>query len=513
MRQANRLITNVLVTYLRMALTIGIGLATTRLLLSTLGEVDFGLFMVLGGGLSLVMVVSTALADAAQRHLAYEIGRGDEAALREVFSTSAVIYLVLGLVIAGLGLVLRPAFLQGLTIPTGREAAAAWVYDLTLLNLSLSVLATPFLAVFIARQAMVQDAVFALLTSLAGLGAILLTPYVHADHLIGYAVLITATRLGFVGLQILRGLLLFPESRFSLRHVRRARTRDLVGFAGWSFLGTLAWQLRLQGGQILLNVFFGPSVNAAYAVANQVAVYLQNFSGAILQAARPVMTSLRGGGQHRALQQMVLSTSKLTVILLSCLAVPLLLETPTVLGLWLERVPEYAVGFVSLTIVWMLIYQLTAGHASGIIADGRIGAFTRYGSLVTVAPLPIGAGVFWLTSASPLWYVGIVVLSTAVFTLFRAWYVGRLLEIPMPRWAARVVVPSALVLVPGVLTGFLLRWGLPAGVGRLLLLVAVFSLLTLVLAWRVSLDGSERARLSGFGAAIRGRLGLASGGS
>ena len=513
MRQANRLITNVLVTYLRMALTIGLGLVTTRLLLSTLGEVDFGLFMVLGGGLSLIMVVSTALADAAQRHLAYEIGRGDEAALREVFSTSAVIYLALGAVIAGLGLALRPAFLQGLTIPEARQTAAAWVYDLTLLNLSLSVLATPFLAVFMARQAMVQDAVFALLTSVAGLVAILLTPYVHDDALIGYALLITATRLGFMGLQILRGLVLFPETRFALRHVRRSRSRDLVGFAGWSFLGTLAWQLRLQGGQILLNVFFGPSVNAAYAVANQVANYLSNFAGAILKAARPAMTSLHGGGNRRALHHMVLSTSKLTVILLSCVALPLLLETPAVLALWLRTVPDHAEGFVFLTVLWVLIYQLSAGHASGIIADGRIGAFTRWGSLITVAPLPIAAALFWLTEASPTWYAGILLAGTVVFVLFRVVYVGGLLEIPWAHWVGRVLVPVGLTVAPGVVGGLALRLALPAGLARLVILLGVYGLVTLGVAWRTSLDPGERERLAGFGRALRGRLRLASGGS
>ncbi len=505
MRQANRLISNVLVTYLRMALTIGIGLATTRLLLSTLGEVDYGLFMVLGGGLSIIMVVSTALSDAAQRHLAFEIGRGDDHALRQVFSTSVVIYLVLGLLIAAVGLALRPAFLHGLTIPDARQAAAAWVYDLTLLNLSLSVLATPYLAVFIARQAMVQDAVFALLTSVAGLIAILLTPYVHADNLIGYALLITATRLGFMFLQIARGLLLFPESRFHLRHVKRARSKDLIGFAGWSFLGAVAWQLRTQGGQILLNIFFGPSVNAAYAIANQVAMYLSNFAGAILKAARPAMVSFEGRGQRQALQRMVLSTSKLTVVLLSCIAVPLLLETATVVDLWLATPPDYATGFVSLTVLWVLIFQLTAGHASGLIADGRIGAASRYGFLITLSPLPVAAGLYAFTDASPLWYVVCVVASVVGTTLFRVTYIGGLLQIPARDWVTAVLGPVLLTVGLGAAVALLVRLTLPEGVARLSGVVIVFGLVTLATAWRGVLNPDERARLVGFAAAVRRR--------
>ena len=506
MRQANRLITNVLVTYLRMALTIGLGLVTTRLLLSTLGEVDFGLFMVLGGGLSLIMVVSTALADAAQRHLAYEIGRGDEAALREVFSTSAVIYLALGAVIAGLGLALRPAFLQGLTIPEARQTAAAWVYDLTLLNLSLSVLATPFLAVFMARQAMVQDAVFALLTSVAGLVAILLTPYVHDDALIGYALLITATRLGFMGLQILRGLVLFPETRFALRHVRRSRSRDLVGFAGWSFLGTLAWQLRQQGGQILLNVFFGPSVNAAYAVANQVANYLSNFAGAILKAARPAMTSLHGGGNRRALHHMVLSTSKLTVILLSCVALPLLLETPAVLALWLRTVPDHAEGFVFLTVLWVLIYQLSAGHASGIIADGRIGYASKISSIISIAPLPIATALFIGTNAQPLWYIALTLVSVLGVVIFRIVFIGELLAVSKREWLVGVMIPVIGSVTPGLIYSSTIKFTLPASAHQIILALLGNFILTVFSAWIIAVEKDEKQAIKRFLAGIENRF-------
>lgn len=451
MGQANRLISNVLVTYVRMALTIGIGLVTTRLLLGMLGPVDFGLFFVLGGGLSLIMLISQALSDAAQRHMAFEIGRGDDTALRQVFSTSVIVYLGLGVVIAGLGLALRPAFLYGLTIPDDRLVAAGWVYDLTLLNMALSVLATPFLAVFLARQAMVQDAVFAFFTSAAGLIAVLLTPKVHADHLIGYAILITASRLLFMFLQIARGLLLFPETHFRPRYFQRARLRELVGFAGWTFLGSLAWQLRAQGGNILLNIFFGPSVNAAYAVANQAATYVINFSGTINRAARPAVVSLEGGGRTQDVQRMTLSVSKLTLLASSLIALPFILVPDAALGLWLGDVPPYAALFTPLVLLGIMIMNTSIGHALALAAKGDIGKTMRITFWITMSPLPIAAILFATTSLSPPWLLVLYVISTLITTLFRAWYIGRMVEIGLGDWLRRTLVPAGIAIGCGTL--------------------------------------------------------------
>ena len=452
MGQANRLISNVLVTYVRMALTIGIGLVTTRLLLDMLGPVDFGLFFVLGGGLSLIMLISTALSDAAQRHMAFEIGRGDETALRQVFSTSAIVYLGLGAVLAVLGLALRPAFLYGLTIPDDRLIAASWVYDLTLLNMALSVLATPFLAVFLARQAMVQDAVFAFFTSVAGLIAVLLAPKIHSDHLIGYAILFAASQLLFMVLQITRGLLLFPETRFKPHYFQRTRLRELVGFAGWSFLGSLAWQLRSQGGQILLNIFFGPAVNAGYAVANQAATYVVNFSGTITRAARPAVISLEGGGRRGDVQRMTFSVSKLTLLATSLIALPFILVPEAAMGLWLGDIPPYAAIFVPLVLVGIMFMNASIGHAIALAAMGNIGKTMRITFWITMAPIPIATVLFTTTSSSPPWLLVLYIISTVATTLFRAWYIGRIVDIGPRDWLKRTLVPAGIAIGFGTLT-------------------------------------------------------------
>lgn len=506
MGQANKFITNVLATYVRMALTIGIGLLTTRLLLDMLGAVDFGLYFVLGGGISLIMVISSALSDAAQRHMAFEIGRGDEIALRQVFATSVIIYLGLGVVITGVGLALRPAFLYGLTIPEERFQAAAWVYDLALLNMSLSVLATPFLAVFLARQAMVQDAVFALLNSVASLVAVLLAPRIHADVLIGYAMLIAASRLIFMALQILRGLILFPETRFRIKHVKRNRMRELVGFAGWSFLGSLAWQLRIQGGQIVLNLFFGPSVNAAYAIANQAGMYINNFLGAVVKASRPIMSGFQGKGDKAALHRMVTLSSKIITIAGSLIAVPLIVEIDFVLAVWLAEVPENVALFVILTLSWILIINLTSGHASGVIALGEIGKVTRYGSLITVSPVPLGLILFGLYDLPPETYLYLINIAALSLVAFRVPYIGRMLDLPAKRWLSDVVLSVMPAVGCSVAISIVVHFLVPAGVARLCILSVCATTVLLFVVWNVSLNVDEKAKIVRFLVSVKKRV-------
>jgi O-antigen/teichoic acid export membrane protein len=505
--QANRLILNTLATYARMVLTVGIGLATTRLLLATLGEIDFGIFAVLGGGLSLLMIVSTALAASAQRHLAYEIGRKNELALREVFSTSVVIYLVLGFFIAALGLALRPAFLHGLTLPDDRLHAAGWVYNFTLLNMAISVLVTPYMAVFVARQAMIQDAFFAILTSVAGLLAILFTPYVHHDNLIGYAVLITVTRLTLMSLQVLRGLLLFPEARFARRFVRLARVRELVGFAGWSFLGQMAWTIRAQGATILLNVFFGPVVNASYAVANQATSYMTNFSNTIVTAARPAITAIEGAGRRSQVHALALTTSKLTVLASSLIAVPIMLDPQAVLQLWLGRVPPYADSFIPLLAGVMMVIQLLVGHTMALAATGDIGKATRYHMWITLTPLPIAAALFYFTPLPPPTISAVTLLVSVGNVLFNILYIGYLIQLPFRRWFDGVARPLALTVAPAAFLAALpLQVLQPSGL-RAGLATLVYAASLLCLSWFLAIDGPEKQRLIGFAAAIARRVG------
>ncbi|MEO0514847.1 MAG: MATE family efflux transporter [Planctomycetota bacterium] len=507
MNQANRLITNTAATYGRMVLTVGIGLVTTRLVYTTLGEVDYGIFTVLGGGLSLIMILSTALAASAQRHLAFEIGRGDQQALREVFCTSVAIYLGLGLIIAGLGLGLRPVFLHGLTIPDDRQYAAAWVYDLSLFNLSVSVLVTPFLAVFIARQALVQDAIFGIVASTTGLLAILLTPWVHDDALIGYIILFIAAGLFLKALQIIRGLLLFPETRFRPRYLRKNRVRELVGFAGWSFLGAITWQGRIQGGNILINVFFGPAVNASYAIATQVIAYMNNFSGAITNAARPAIASIEGAGKRSQTQRLALTVSKLTVFGSCFVAIPLMFEPAVILSLWLGRVPPYADSFIPIMMAWVIGTQVVVGHLIALAATGKIGRVTRYTFWIGILPIPLGYCVFKFTSATPPYLSVCTLAITLILTCFHTNMIGRIVQIPVANWVVHVLKPISAVICFTVCINLL--WEQLIGVSGLWTLGAFILINSASLALgvtRFGLNQEERLFFKGFISKIGSKL-------
>jgi len=495
MQQSNRLITNVLATYLRMLLTVGIGLATTRLLIGTLGEVDYGLFMVLGGGLSLVTLISTALADSAQRHMAFEIGRGDDEALREVFSSAVVIYLILTVVIAAVGLALRPVFMAVLTIPEPRLVAADTTYLITLANISFSALATPFLAVFIARQALVQDAVFALLTSSMALAAVFAVPYVHGDFLIGYAVLAASSRVFFVFLQIARGLLLFSETRFRPSRVKKQRVRELLDFAGWSFLGTLAWQVRTQGSGVLLNVFFGPAVNAAYSIALQLMSYVSNFCNAIVTASRPVLTGMEGAGRRESALNAAAVISRFAVAAASALVVPLVLNIDAVLGVWLGRVPWFSPGLAVFLLAWFLSSQLMLGPAVAVMAHGKIRLFTAVTLAFAVMPILLSALFFLYWSRVPAYLPLFMVVAQLAALPVQLGIAKQKVGFGFAFWCGRIGLPLAKALLVPLLVVVGIRLLVPSSWPAILLQVFGYGLALAVFGWLFLLEVNEKSKV------------------
>ncbi|MGH8645592.1 MAG: hypothetical protein ACREX4_14490, partial [Gammaproteobacteria bacterium] len=260
-------------TFGRMALTVGVGLVSTRLFLKALGQVDFGLLSVLGATGSVLTLTTTALTASTQRHLAYEIGRGDKLAMAMVFSTALAMFGAVGVALWAIGQSLVPVIMRVLTIPPDRADAAWWVYQFTLLSIASSVILTPYHGIIAAHQELVISSVVDLITSVLRLLIVMALFLIAEDRLIAFSAMNFAASTGV--LIALAGLCLwrYPESRPNWRRVRLAEMRRLSTYAGWSMMGTLAWSLRHQGGVILLNLRFGPIVNAAFAISNQLSGY------------------------------------------------------------------------------------------------------------------------------------------------------------------------------------------------------------------------------------------------
>lgn len=270
MRQSTRLIINSMATFARMAMTFGAGLVATRLLIQYLGSKDYGVLMVLGASGGFLTLLTVAFTLSAQRHLAYALGLGDLEKHRVVFNTVLAIFLSVGCVLLVVGWLIGPWVLHGLDIPDARMNAAYWVYHVTLISLALGTWTTPYIAAATAHQEMVYVALIDGLFAAGRFAAAIALGFLGGDLLVWFVVLVFAATLVTRFLLVAMCLAKFPETRPHPTRLRWSEVREIGAYAGWSLVGQIGWKLRSQGGVILINLFFGPVVNAAYAISIQV---------------------------------------------------------------------------------------------------------------------------------------------------------------------------------------------------------------------------------------------------
>ncbi|MEM7807776.1 MAG: hypothetical protein AAF561_06665 [Planctomycetota bacterium] len=505
MHQSNRLLVNALVTYGRMALTVGVGLYTTRLVVDAMGIVDYGLYSVLGASVGLMAIIDSALTASVQRHLSFELGRGDASAGRAIFSTALAVFAVAAVAVFLLGQLLATPILAGLDVPAERERAAAIVYQVTLAKVVLSLIFAPFQAAIVSRQAFVVLAVFSVAGSLICLAAALSLGRVDIDSLVLYPILLATAIQGVNTVKSAWAFARFPEARPSHKLIRLEIVKEFGSFATWQFVGSLAPDLRQRGGQIALNVFFGPVANAGFAIARDVLAYARNLSNAILRVVSPAMATAEGSGNRTLLRSLAISSGKLSAITTTLLTVPLILVAPELLDLWLDEVPQLADVFVPLFLLAALIDVGTSGMWMAIQALGKIGQLTRIMVFITLLPVPVSVGLF-LFGLGPVTFGYVALATSLVAGVVRVTYVGRRIDLTLLQWLRDAALPVAVVaVVAGSFAAIpavtIARPGL-----QVVAVFCVYGLVMMPTAWFFGLTVIERDRLRGFAQAVLGRV-------
>ena len=496
MRQSTRLFVNTAVTYARMLLTVGIGLLITRLVLKALGVEDYGIYTAVGAAAALFASLSNALTSSNNRHLAVEIGRGDAAALRRVFATIFAIHLAAAAGVVALGLAVSPLVLGWATIPPDRLGEAQWVFYLSLGTLATGLLVTPFGSLIRAHQEIPIATAFELLSRLLMLAAVAALFLVDHNRLALYAAGVLAGTL-IAGLGLIAACLVrYPEARANPLRPHRPLIRELLGFTGWSFVGASIFTLRMQGTVYMLNVLFDPTVNAGYAVALQVVGYQNQLVFAILSAVQPAMATLQGKGAQRAVGQLVHVSSKYPLYMALLVLVPLMLEGPMLLDLWLDRVPPYAVVFSQLSAAAMCLMFVSNGM--GMLMNAR--GYLRGVTLIAVAGHLGGIAAAWiavtLLDYGPLAFpIMALAGSAAVSLIMRPLFVTRVTEHTLTGWLRDAVLPMALVAGTAFATAALPRLLLPPGWTRLAGVILLPPLAMMPIIWRIGLSELERSHL------------------
>ncbi len=371
----SRLVKNTLFLYLRTIVVLVVSLYTSRVVLKSLGVEDYGIYNVVGGLVSMFVFINGAMSAATMRFLTIELGRNDKDRLNVVFSTSVFVHIAIAVIVvllaetAGLWF-----FYHKMVIPADRMTAAWIVFQVSVLTASVSIMNVPYNSLLIAHERMSLFAYITILDAVLKLAVALCISYYTYDRLILYSFLLLAVFLTIIAIYRYSCLRLFPESK-----VRMVKDWTLIvemsRFAGWNLFSNFSFVTYTQGLNVLLNVFFGPAVNAARGVAFQVETAVSKFVGSFQSALNPQITKSYAMNDRDRLFFLIETGSRYSFYLILMLIFPLFVSIDYILSLWLEEVPAHTSNFIRLTFLVMPISVLTNSLNIATQATGRVKRF------------------------------------------------------------------------------------------------------------------------------------------
>lgn len=380
---------NTLMLYVRMLVLMLVGLYTSRVVLGALGEDDFGVYNVVGGVVSMFTIISGALNSAVSRFITFEMGKGADAQLNKVYSTAVTIQLILAAVVVLLAEPLGLWFIDNkMTIDPSRIPAARWVLHFSLLAFVINLMSVPQMASITAHEHMSAYAYIGILDGLLRLGVAFLILHSPIDRLIYYAALMAGVVLI---VRLAYGLycrLHFEECRY--RPVfDRPLIKEMFSFAGWNFIGVTSGVLRDHGGNILVNLFSGPAVNAARGVAVQLNGAVQGFVTNFMTAVNPQITKSYAAGEKEYMFSLVRRSSRMSFFLLFLIALPVIFNADYLLSIWLKEVPEHSSLFVQLFLIFALSESLSNPMITAMLATGNIRNYQLVVGGIQLLNLPV----------------------------------------------------------------------------------------------------------------------------
>ena len=442
-----RIAKNTLLLYFRMFFMMAIGLYTSRVILDKLGEVDFGIYNVVGGFVTMFTIISGAMTTATQRFLSFEIGKGEDGDVKSIFSTMIYIHIFLALVILLVGETVGVWFLNNhMNFPPERYEAANWVFQLSLLVFMLNVVNVPYNGALIAYEKMSAFAYFSIVDAIFKLAIcyiIVVTPF---DRLIMYAILMAMIQIILLAMYFLYCRRKFSECRFTGKY-NREYGKKVGSFVGWNLIGSLAGVAKEQGVNVVLNMFFGPAVNAARGIAYNVLGKLNGFVTNFQMAMNPQIIKNYASGERESMYKLVFRGAKMSYLLLLTLSLPVVIEAQFILSIWLKEVPNYTVIFLQIVIFIALLNTLSnpliiTMHASGKVRDYQIVVGGM--SLLTLPSVYIGFKYFGL---APCYAMVICFIVEVVCHLLRLYMLHKTINFPMGRFLFEVTLRVLLITI------------------------------------------------------------------
>ena len=486
--------------YAKMAVTVFVTLWTTRLVLNSLGESDYGIFNLVGGAIGMLGFLNAALATATQRFMSYSEGEGDEERKKTVFNVGVVLHLVIAAVAAVLLILFGILFFKELfQIPEGRTFAAKIVYGSLVVSTVFSVMTVPYDALLNAHENMRYFAVVGILESALKLAVAFICVKCSSDKLIVYGVLMAVIPL--ITLSIMR---LYCKRHYSecvfrpSEHYSSGTAREMAGFAGWYFVGCFSGLVGQNGLSVVANHFFSTVINAAMAVTTQLQGQLMALSTNMQKSVNPVIVKSEGCGERDNMLLWSVRGCKYSYILLSFPAIPLLLEPEYFLTLWLKNVPEWTVILFIFQMIRSLVEMLTISFNTSLSAVGEVKEFNIQTAVLRFAPLV----VLWFmfkAGFKPYWVYLIMIIVVVVEGILKLGLTKRYCSLSYRRFFRDLFIPAMKVTAAMLVFGTIPLLLLGSGFLRFVLVILCsWTALALSLGFPGVLDPDEKDSVLSF---------------
>lgn len=488
-----RIAKNTFLLYIRMFITMGVSLYTSRVVLSALGVEDYGIYNVVGGVVGLLGFLRSSLSTSTSRFLSYELGCNNLKKLRETFKTAIGIHIGLVILILVLLETIGLWFvLNKLTIPQERVGVAVFIYHFSVATCCVQIMQFPYNAAIIAHERMGAFAYISIIEVSLNLIIAYLLQISSMDKLELYAILLFFIHCIISLFYIIFAIRNFSECKIGIGF-ERCITKPMLIFSGWDLYGNFSVVVRSQGLNILQNMFFGPVINAAAGVSNQVMHAIMGFTENFLVAVRPQIYKNYAGNDMVRFYSLVINSSKYCFLLLFLISFPMLLEANFVMHLWLKKVPDYAVVFCQLTIVNNWISVMFRPIVFGVQATGQAKMISIINGTIYIAVLPLSY-LFLKMGGSPIipyvLNITLLIIGHFVFTLYA--FKRNAPSFSIKQFLLQSPFKVSIIASLAVFIPLLVNFNMQECWSRFLLESFLFVIVMLVLIYYIAIDKNSR---------------------
>lgn len=479
-----------------MIVNILIGFYTSRVILQVLGVSDFGIYNAVGGIVALFIFLNSAMTEATQRFLSFELGTGNQQKLAHTFSMCLNVHILISAIIVIIGEIIGLWLLYNkMVIPENRMNTAFWVFQFSIFASVFNVTQVPYTACLNAHEDFNIYALFQILKSVVTLFFVILLKFVDGDKLWWYALFVLIVQLGFVIANRIYDVRNYKECTYHFVWDKGLFYR-LFSYTSWSLAGQMSNTLADQGINLLMNMFFGPAVNAARGIAvqvqNSVSSLVWNFQGASI----PQIVKLYAKGERESYVKLVNSSSKVSFFIFYLMVVPICFEMHMLLHIWLGQTTEYMILFSILVLVNVLTAAFGGTLVFLIQATGKIRNFQLFSTISNLIIFPLTYLLYKMGYSAYISYI-LIFVSRILIDLYTFHLARKLADYPMRSYYMKVVLPEIVVSIAGIIAPLLLYVSIEKGFIRLILTFTISILLNTFFILYLGFNRNERKWIYG----------------